>query len=170
MALLIGAGALAGLFLTRSSGSGDARDVLSVVHGAVGALTPEFETDEPEAASRFVADAYGRRIQAPEIRGYVLAGVAAAALDTDATTPAFLYDGPDGRLPVVALDYPLLDAAGGRLEAGPDLRGLLSDDSRVFQRETPHGAATFWRDRDDLFFAFPPDPQALADAVVLPQR
>ena len=170
VALLIGAGALAGLVLTRGAGEAASRDALSAVSRAAADLAPEFETDSPDRARQFVADAYGRRIQPPELRGYALAGVAATALDADATTPAFLYDGPDGRLAVAVLDYAMLDAAGDRLQLGPDLRGLLSDDTRVFQRETDAGTAVLWRDRDDLFIAFPPDAQLLADAVVVPVR
>ena len=169
VALLIGAGALAGLLLTRG-GAEAPQDALAVVRSASRELVVEFETAEPDQASRFVADAYGRRVVPPELRGYALAGVAPAALDADATTPAFVYDGPDGRVGVVALDYALLDAAGDRLAFGPDLRGLLTDDTRAYLRESGPDAAVLWRDRDDVFVAFPADAQAVADAVVLPQR
>ena len=170
VALLVGAGALAGLLLTRGDRPEAPRDALEVVQAAVQDLSLEFETDEPVQAVRFISDAYGRRVAAPELRGYALLGVAPAALDADATTPAFVYEGPDGPFGVAALDYALLDAAGERLAFGPELRGLLADDGRTFLREAGTATAVLWRDRDDVFVAFPTAPQAVADAVVLPQR
>ena len=170
VALLIGLGALAGLLLTRGDAPATSRDALSVLFAAAEGLTLEFETDDPDRASRFIADAYGRRLTTPELRGYALRGVAPAELDEEATTPALVYENASEQVAVVSLDYALLDAAGARLALSPNLRGLLSDDVRVFQHETPEGSAVFWRDRDDLFFAFPADPQALLESVVMPQR
>jgi hypothetical protein len=170
VALLIGLGALVGLWLTRSGDAGLSRDALSVLASASDDVALEFETDSPERAARFVSDAYGRRLTVPDLRGYALLGVAPAELDEEATAPALVYEGPDEQVAVIALDYALLDAAGARLVLNPNLRGLLSDDARVFRHDVEAGPAVFWRDRDDLFFAFPADPDALLASVVVPQR
>ena len=130
--------------------------------GRLGAAAPEFRpelvTVDASAAERYVLDAFGWPVSAPELPDLQLVGVGeASVLQTEAldvSVPAFRYDDAQGEsLVVFVYDYVLLDGAQGALDLPEPIYARLAEAPPVDSRRQSGLSFVTWRVRSVVYTA-----------------
>lgn len=150
-ALAVGIAAL--VWLSGREQVGDT-DLLARLGDVASGYQPALLTVDPAQAERYIEDASGWLIEAPELPGHQLVGVGFADLSPQASVPAFRYDSDDGGSTVVfAYDYVFLDSIRGSFSLGEAVYAGLAEDEPLDTRRRGDDHFVSWRRRAVIFTA-----------------
>ena len=154
---LIGGAVVAALTLRGGSTEPDS-DLLERLGVTAETFRPDLVTVDQAAAERYVLDAFGWPVAAPQIPGLQLVGVGESSVLTtaqiDVGLPAFRYDTQDGEsLVVFVYDYVLLDGTGGALDLAEPVYARLAETPSVDVRRQDGVSFVSWRVRSVIYTA-----------------
>jgi hypothetical protein len=128
-------------------------------------VTAAHSTADPEEASAYIRETWGRRVSVPSIEGAPLQGVGRLQAGSGVTVPVVVYADPseEARIALYAFSYALLDRLGNRGTLDRSLRAKLAANRSLLNDEHDNRGVVLWRQRDDIFVAVAPhlDPSSL---------
>ena len=157
LALLVFALAIAAYLLLQRTPTEEESNLIVLAAQQASEASVTLETSDVAQAEAFVENHAGWQLSLPRIEGARLEGAGLAEVATGVSLPVFRYTGADStRIVLYALNYSLLDQAGGRIALEPDVLEQLEDDTHFELHDIDGTQVLLWRKRDDLFLAVTP--------------